>query len=242
MEIACRQKKSQEIGGGGASGSGGGSGEGFFYGGYCHMAELHECDSHHNFVQQMPDISSTMSFGESLLGDLQLAPSIDSNRNEAMASQAVNKSMEFLADTRASHHIAHKREFFMDLTPLSRPFNIQQVQGKIAVTHSGTVIMEVDSKHGETALRLTNVLFIESMQFNILFLQQLLAADFIPVFNEITNQVVIKKIISHGGVEQVALLSRSKASRLTLDYIIFSSPPTLLSIPLEHIGKDRCHN
>ena len=206
------------------------------------MAEFQECDSHHNYVQPIPVTFSTMHFGEFLLGDLQLAPSIDNNSNEAMAAHVVDRSTEFLGDTGASHHIAHKREYFMDLTPLSGPFNIQQVQGKIAVTHSGTVILEVDSQHGKTALRLTNVLFIESMQFNILFLQQLLAADFIPVFNEITNQVVIKKIISHGGVEQVALLSRSKASRLTLDYIIFSSPPTLLSIPLEHIGKDRCHN
>ena len=105
----------------------------------------------------------------------------------------------------------------MDLKPLSGPFNIQQVQGKIGVTHSGTVILEVDSQHGKTALRLTNVLFIESMQFNILSLQQLRAADFIPVFNEVANKVVVKKILQHGGVEQVALLSRSKAGRLTLD-------------------------
>ena len=112
MEIACRQKKSQEGSGGGGSGSGGESGEGFFYGGYCHMTELQECDSHHNSVQKMPEISSTMSFGELLLGDLQLAPSIDSNRNEAMAAHAVDRSTEFLVDTGASHHIAHKREIF----------------------------------------------------------------------------------------------------------------------------------
>ena len=118
----------------------------------------------------------------------------------------------------------------MDLTPLSGPFSIQQVQGTIAVTHSGTMILEVDSKHGKTALWLTNVLFIESMQFNILSLQQLLAVDFILVFNEVANKVVIKKILLHGGVEQVALLSRSKTGRLTLDCRIFSSPPTLPSI------------
>ena len=82
MEIASRQKKSQEGSGGGGSASGSGSGEGFFHGGYCHMAELQECDSHHNSVQQMLDMSSTMTFGELLLGDLQLAPFIDSNNND----------------------------------------------------------------------------------------------------------------------------------------------------------------
>ena len=171
-----------------------------------------------------------MHFGELLLGDLQLAPSIDSNNNEAMAAHAVDRSTEFLADTGASHHIAHKREFFMDLPPLSGPFNIRQVQGTLAITHSGTMMMEVDSQHGKVALRLTNVLFIESMQFNILSLQQLLATDFIPVFNEVPNKVVIKTILPHGGVKQVALLSRSKAGRLTLDCIIFSSLPALPSL------------
>ena len=194
------------------------------------MVELEECDSHHNSVQQMPDISSTVIFGESLLGDLQLAPSIDSTSSEAMAANVVNRSTEFLADTGASHHIAHKREFFMDLTPLRGPFNIQQVQGTIAVTRSGKLVLEVDSKHGKTALRFTNVLFIESMQFKILSLQQLLAVDFILVFNEVADKVVIKKLLPHGGVEQVALLSRSKVGRLTMDCRIFSSPPTLPSM------------
>ena len=50
MEIVRRQKKSQENGGGSAIGSGGESGEGFFYGGFCHMAELQECGPHHNSV------------------------------------------------------------------------------------------------------------------------------------------------------------------------------------------------
>ena len=87
MEIAYRQKKSQEGSNRGGSGSGGGSGEGFFYGGSCHMTELQVCDSHHNFLQQMHDMLSTKSFGELLLGDLQLVPPIDNNSNEAMAAK-----------------------------------------------------------------------------------------------------------------------------------------------------------
>ena len=83
---------------------------------------------------------------------------------------------------------------------------------------------------GPNTLRLTNVLFIESMQFNILSLQRLRAADFIHVFKGVANKVAIKKLLPHGGAEQVALLSRSKAGRLTLDCKIFSSPPALPSL------------
>ena len=117
----------------------------------------------------------------------------------------------------------------MDLKPMSGPFNIQQVQGQMAVTHSGTVILEVDSEYGKTTIILHTVLFIESMQFNILSMQQLLATDFIPVYNEVPNKVVLKNILQHGALEQVALLSASTSSRLTLDYKIFSPPPTLPS-------------
>ena len=93
----------------------------------------------------------------------------------------------------------------------------------MAVTHSRTIIVEVDLSHGKVPFRLTNVLFIDSKPFNILSLQKLVEGDFIPVYNEVPNKVVLKKILHHGGVEQVALLSKSKAGRLTLDCRILSS-------------------
>ena len=43
------------------------------------------------------------------------------------------------------------------------------------------------------------------------------------MYNEIPDKVVLKKIIHHGGVEQAALLSKSKVDRLTLDCRILSS-------------------
>ena len=39
------------------------------------------------------------------------------------------------------------------------------------------------------------------------------------MFNEIPDKVVLKKILSNGGVEQAALLSKSKAGRPTLDCV-----------------------
>ena len=86
------------------------------------MVELKECDSHHTPLQQMPNI-----------------PLIDNNTYEAMTAHAANKSTEFLVDSGASHHICHKKEFFTELTLLPGPFSIQQVQGTVAVTHSGTL-------------------------------------------------------------------------------------------------------
>ena len=153
-------------------------------------------------------------------------PFIDKSTFEAMVAHSDDKSTEFLADSGTSHHICHKREFFTDLTPLPGPFNIQQVQGTVAVTHSGAIILEVDSIHGKVPFKLTNVMFIDSLPFNILSLQKLVEGDFIPVYNEIPDKVVLKKILHHSGVEQVALPSKTKAGRLTLDCHILRSTPS----------------
>ena len=67
------------------------------------------------------------------------------------------QSTTFLADTGASHHIAHKREFFWDLVPLREPFRINQIQGMVEVTHWGTVVLEVDGEHGKQKLTLKEV-------------------------------------------------------------------------------------
>ena len=72
------------------------------------MAKLKECDSHHNSLQQMPNI-----------------PLITSNTCKAMLAHTIDKSMEFLSDSGASLHICHKRELFTGLTLLLGPFNKQ---------------------------------------------------------------------------------------------------------------------
>ena len=68
---------------------------------------------------------------------------------EAMAIGA-EKSSTFLGDTGASHHIVCKREHFRELSALPGPFRINLVQGTVAVTHWGTVVLEVDGD-GQTA-------------------------------------------------------------------------------------------
>ena len=105
----------------------------------------------------------------------------------------------------------------MELSPLPGPFQINRVQGKVKVTYWGTVMLEVDSTSGKQPLRLTNVLLIESMDFNILSLQKLRADGFIPVYIEAEGKLVIKKRLSTCDMERVALLSETKEGRLTLD-------------------------
>ena len=82
------------------------------------------------------------------------------------------------------------------------------------MTHWGTVIVEVDSANGKKPLRLTEVLYIDSLNFNTLSMQKLRAARLIPVYNEIPNKVFIKKLLPHGELEQVALMSETTQGRL----------------------------
>ena len=140
------------------------------------------------------------------------------------ANNIVIASTDFLGNTGASHHIAHRLDCFSEIFPLPGVFKIHQVQGTVTVTHWGTIILEVDSSHGKKPLRLKNCIYIESMHFNILSLQKLREARFIPVYSEIQDKVVIKKRLQNGGLEQVALMSESSKGRLTLDCTITSTP------------------
>ena len=135
----------------------------------------------------------------------------------------------WLCDTSASHHIRHRREFFTTLEPISGTFRIKQVQGTIDVTHHGTIMLQVDSATGKRQIKLSNVLLIKSMQFNILSLQKVLATGYIYTFNLITGKVVVQKQLPTGAMEQVALFTKSKLGRLTLDCTMTTLLPVLPS-------------
>ena len=72
-------------------------------------------------------------------------------------------------------------------------------------------------------------MYIDSLNFNILSIQKLRAASLIPVFNDIPNKVVIKKLLPTGELEQVALMSETTQGRLTLDCKLLSSSTRLPS-------------
>ena len=64
------------------------------------------------------------------------------------ANNIVTTSTYFLGDTGTSRHIAHRLDYFSEIFPLPGVFKIHQVQGTLTVTHRGTIILEVDSSHG----------------------------------------------------------------------------------------------
>ena len=216
LEKACRQKQQREAGGPSGEAS-------FFHGGYSAVAELESCDFHHDSSVSLLSVIPALQNDATMGGEVMAA-------NGAVVQIDSAKSTTFLGDTGASHHIVHKRGYFSELSPLPGPFHINQVQGKIQVTYWGTVMVEVDSAIGKQPLRLTNVLLIESMEFNILSLQKMRAAGFIPVYAEVEGKVVIKKRLPTSALEQVALLSKSIEGRLTLDCKILSPLSPLPSL------------
>ena len=95
--------------------------------------------------------------------------------------------------------------------------------------HWGTVIVDVDYASGKKPLRKTEVLYIDSLNFNIQSMQILRAASLILVFNEIPNKVVIIKLLPQGELEQMALVSETTQGCLTLDCKLLSSSTRLPS-------------
>ena len=150
LEKACRQKKHREEGGPRGEAS-------FFHGdGHSAVAEVKSCDSHHDSSVSLPSIPLALQDAKDVCG-------------EAMAVGAA-KSSTFLGDTGASHHIVCKREYLTGLSPLSGPFKINQVQGTVAMTYWGTIVLDVDGDKGKQPFWLVEVLLIESMDFNTVLL------------------------------------------------------------------------
>ena len=150
LEKACKQKKDKEDGGADGEAS-------FFHGDFNRgVVELADRDFHHSLQSQQSQ--DTLQSGGEVLATVPMSTS----------------PTAFLADFGASHHICHDRSYFCKLSPFQGHFKVNQVWGSIDVTHSGTVMLEVDSATWKQKLRLDNILLIESMSFNIVSLQKLL--------------------------------------------------------------------
>ena len=173
VEKACKRKKDQQESGGRGEAS-------FFHGGHVAVAEFAHSDSHHSVQIQQSEVQGGVQdehAGEVLVG---------------MANSTLLTSS--LADTGASHHICHDISYFNTLSSLLGPFQVHHVDGSVDVTHSGQVILEVDSDSKKQLLMLENVLLMPSMHFNIISLQRLRAANFVYIFNEVPGKAVIKML------------------------------------------------
>ena len=130
---------------------------------------------------------------------------------------------------------------FTSYKKLSPPYRIKQVQGEVLVTHSGTVDLMVQSATGARLLRLTEVLYIPAMAFNLLSLQKIIQGSFIPVFGEMKDKCILKKVLPTGAMEQIALLSIADG-RLTLECHLARKPLSIrasdaASIPSLYVGE-----
>ena len=124
VEKACKRKKDQQESGRRGEAS-------FFHGGHVAVAEFAHSDSHHSVQIQRSEVQGGVQdehAGEVLVG---------------MANSTLSTS--FLADTGASHHICHDTSYFGTLSSLPGPFQVHHVDSSVDVTHSGQVILEVDS-------------------------------------------------------------------------------------------------
>ena len=153
----------------------------FFHGGRSTSVDFSGCDSHHGSQQQRQPNNQ----GEAMIGE---GVFIDISSSVLAAGHLTTSPTTWLCDTGASHHICHRREFFTSLQPISGTF---KHTGTFDVTHHGTVMLQVDSATGKRELELSNVLLIESMQFNILSVQKVLATGYIYTFNLIPRKAVV---------------------------------------------------
>ena len=174
--------------------------------------DIQETNSASTIKEPAPDIQGAVSTSTNIAAvassTIKEAEAASTQHHFIMAaSNMLTSPTDLLGDTGASHHIAHRLDYLSKIFPLPGIFKIHQVQGTVTVPHWGRVILEVDSSHGKKPLRLTNCLYIDSMRFNILLLQELREAGFIPVYSEIQDKVIIKKRLQNGDLEQVALMS-----------------------------------
>ena len=79
------------------------------------------------------------------------------------------------------------------------------------------------------------------MSFSILSLQKLVDANYVPVFGEIPQKVVVKKVLQSGQLEQIALMTVLRG-RLTLDCTLaIPSLPTIPSVYVSEISMTLLH-
>ena len=140
----------------------------------------------------------------------------------------------WLADSGASHHTSCNISNYSTFERIDKPYKIQQLQGEVLVTHWGIVQLVTQSSTGPRNLILSEVLYIPTMDFNLLSLKNIIKANCIPMFGEIQDKCIIKKILQHGKQEQIALMDITNG-RLTLECDMAPrTPGTLPSTSTQH--------
>ena len=146
---------------------------------------------------------------------------------EAMIGDAAAVKTKFsdiwLGDSGASHHIKSSSTSMINVTQCPPGTTIRQVQGTVDVEEWGSVLLQVDGSEGKRVIRLDETLIVPGIRVNLFSLQRLLDLGYNPVFGEVANKCIIKKVDAKGAATQVATMTVIKG-RSTLDCEYFNSP------------------
>ena len=129
----------------------------------------------------------------------------------------------WLGDSGASHHIKSSATGMINVTKCPPGTKIRQVQGTVFVEKWGSVLLQVDGEDGKKTIRLDETLIIPGISVNLFSLQRVLDMGYLPVYGEVPNKCVIKKVAADGSLTQVATMTIVKG-RSTLDCYPTTSP------------------
>ena len=93
---------------------------------------------------------------------------------------------------------------------------IRQVKGLVAVEQWGSVLLQVDGEGGKKTIRLDETLTIPGISVNLFSLQRVVDMGYLPVYEEVPDKCVVKKVATDGTLTQVATMTIKKG-RATLD-------------------------
>ena len=87
----------------------------------------------------------------------------------------------------------------------------------------GSVLLQVDGAAGKKIIRFDETLIIPGISVNLFSLQRVLDMGYLPVYGEVPNKCVIKKVAADRTLTQVATMTVVKG-RSTLDCHPTTSP------------------
>ena len=85
------------------------------------------------------------------------------------------------------------------------------------------MLLQVDGQDGKKTIRLDETLLVPEITVNLFSLQGVLDMGYFPVYGEVANKCIIKKVDDSGEAVQIATMSITKG-RATLDCQPTSSP------------------
>ena len=72
------------------------------------------------------------------------------------------------------------------------------------------MLLQVDGANGKNTIRLDETLIVPGITVNFFSLQRVLELGYLPVYSEIPDKCVIKKVAADGAFTQVATMTIKK--------------------------------